>query len=80
MKTMPVGELKTHFSEVLHKVQKGERFGILYGRGKKPVAMIVPFVEEIKKKRQLGILEGKVTIEFKDDFEMTDDELIGLDK
>jgi len=77
---MPIGELKTHFSEVLHKVQKGERFGILYGRGKKPVAMIVPFVEEVKKKRKLGLLEGKVTLEFADDFEISENELIGFDK
>ena len=78
MKSMPVGELKTHFSEILHKVQKGERFGILYGRGKKPVAMIVPFAEDAGKKRKLGLLEGKATVEFGNDFEMTDQEMIGI--
>jgi len=30
MKTLPVGELKAQFSEVLEKVQQGQKFGILY--------------------------------------------------
>ena len=79
MKTLPVGELKAQFSEVLKKVQLGESFGILYGKKKKPVAMIVPFVEtKSKKERKLGILEGKVEIKFSEDFKMTEEELLGL--
>jgi len=50
MKEMAVGELKTHFSEVLEEVKQGEKIKIMYGRAKKPLAMIVPFEEE--KKRQ----------------------------
>ena len=65
MKTLAVGELKAQFSEVLEKVKNGESFGILYGKKKKPIAMIVPFQEKEKKKeRKLGILDGKVTIRF----------------
>jgi antitoxin (DNA-binding transcriptional repressor) of toxin-antitoxin stability system len=78
MKAMPVGELKTHFSDVLEKVMSGEKVGILYGRVKKPVAMIVPYVEEKKIERKIGILDGKVTIKFKDNFEMTAEELCNL--
>jgi len=77
MKTMPVGELKAQFSEVLEKVQKGESFGILYGRKKKPIAMIVPYQEQEKKKeRKLGLLEGKATATFAEDFSMTEEELL----
>jgi hypothetical protein len=36
------------------------------------------YPQEISKKRQLGILDGKAKIEFKDDFEMTTEELLGL--
>ena len=78
MKSLPVGELKAHFSEVLEKVQQGESFGILYGKNKKPVAKIVPMDKPKKKKeRKFGILEGKVKFVFADDFKMTEDELLG---
>lgn len=50
MKTLPVGELKAQFSEVLEKVRKGEKYGIVYGKKKKPVAMIVPYTDIEKKK------------------------------
>ena len=80
MKTLPVGELKAQFSEVLEKVKLGESFGILYGKKKKPVAMIIPFPDKEKKKeRTLGILEGKIKIKFSDDFKMTEEEFLGLE-
>jgi prevent-host-death family protein len=79
MKSLPVGELKAHFSEVLEEVQRGESFEIVYGKKKKPVAKIVPIEKPKKKKeRKFGILEGKVEFVFADDFKMTEDELLGL--
>ena len=79
MKTLPVGELKAQFSEVLEKVKMGESFGILYGKKKKPVAMIVPFSDqEEKKERKIGILDGKVKIKFSEDFRITEEEFLGL--
>ena len=78
MKTMAVGELKTSFSQVLEDVKQGNKIGILYGRGKKPVAMIVPYKKEKKTRRKIGILDGKVVIQFKEDFKMTTEELINL--
>ena len=80
MKTLPVGELKANFSEILDQVQHGERVGILYGKKKKPVAMIVPFVDEnAAGKRKIGILDGKAKVRFGDDFEMTTEELLGIE-
>jgi antitoxin (DNA-binding transcriptional repressor) of toxin-antitoxin stability system len=80
MKTLPVGELKAQFSEVLEKVKSGESFGILYGKKKKPVAMIVPFTDqEEKSERKIGILDGKVKIKFADDFKITEEEFLGLE-
>jgi antitoxin (DNA-binding transcriptional repressor) of toxin-antitoxin stability system len=79
MKTMPVGELKAQFSEVLEKVKQGESFGILYGRKKKPIAMIVPYIESKKRKeRIIGLLDGKIDIKISEDFQMTEEELLGL--
>jgi antitoxin (DNA-binding transcriptional repressor) of toxin-antitoxin stability system len=75
---MPVGELKAQFSEVLEKVKQGESFGILYGRKKKPIAMIVPYTEKKKKKeRIIGLLDGKIDIKISEDFQMTEEELLG---
>jgi prevent-host-death family protein len=81
MKSLPVGELKAQFSEVLEKVQQGESFEIVYGKKKKPVARLVPINgAKPKKKRKLGILEGKVKYVFADDFKMTEEEFINLGK
>ena len=79
MKTLPVGELKAQFSDVLEHVRKGESFGILYGKKKKPVAMIVPYKEDQEKsERNIGILDGKIKIDFAEDFEITEEELLGM--
>jgi len=75
---MAVGEIKTHFSQILGEVKHGKKVGILFGRAKKPIAMIVPFVEEKKGERNIGILDGKVKIEFKNNFKMTTEELCGF--
>ncbi|MDR3343484.1 MAG: prevent-host-death protein [Treponema sp.] len=60
MKALTVGEIKTHFSDILVRVQHGEQVKILYGRAKKPVAMIVP-LEDIRNPRKIGILNGKAS-------------------
>jgi antitoxin (DNA-binding transcriptional repressor) of toxin-antitoxin stability system len=78
MKAMSVGEVKTHFSEVLEEVKQGNKIGILYGRAKKPVAIIVPYIEEKISRRKIGILDGKIKIKFRDDFEMTAEELLEM--
>ncbi|ACF43047.1 type II toxin-antitoxin system Phd/YefM family antitoxin [Pelodictyon phaeoclathratiforme] len=79
MKTLPVGEVKAQLSEILEKVKQGESFGILYGKKKRPIAMIVPYLDsEKKKERKIGILDGKVKITFADNFKMTEEEFLGL--
>ncbi len=79
MKTLPVGELKAQFSEVLERVGRGEKIGILYGKKKKPIAMIVPYPEtEEKKERKIGVLDHQYEICFSDDFKMTEEELLNL--
>jgi prevent-host-death family protein len=79
MKTMQVGELKAHFSEVLDEVKKGREIGISYGRKKETVAVLIPYdTYRNKTKRKLGLYKGKATVVIKDDFKMTDEELLGL--
>ena len=77
MRVLPVAELKAEFSEVFADVRRGECIGVLYGRSRTPVAMIVPYEPGPAGGRDIGFLDGKVAIEFADDFEMTEEELLG---
>ena len=77
MKTMSVGEFKTHFSEVLERVKAGEEIAVTYGKKKEVVGYFLPEKPQ-KPKRKLGILEGKVEVIFTPDFEMTTEEFLGL--
>ncbi|EKJ86137.1 toxin-antitoxin system, antitoxin component, PHD family, partial [Leptospira meyeri serovar Hardjo str. Went 5] len=72
MKSYAVGELKSHFSEVLEIVKKGEKVGILFGKNKKTIAMIVPISQKTDAKRKIGLLDGKVKISFEKDFSITE--------
>jgi antitoxin (DNA-binding transcriptional repressor) of toxin-antitoxin stability system len=75
MKSLPVGEFKAQFS--LEMVKQGETIEIVYGKKKTPVARIVLINgSKPKKKRKLGILEGKVKYIFADGFKMTEEELM----
>lgn len=77
MKTLAVGEFKSHFSEVLEDVRHGEEFVVCYGRKKEKVAVVIPYEKYQKKPVRLGVMEGIATYKIKDDFEMTDEELLG---
>lgn len=79
MQTMTVGEVKAHFSEVLDLVQKGEDVIISFGKKKEKVAVLVPFSHyQGKPRRMLGLLEGKATFTMRDDFAISDEELLTL--
>jgi len=78
MKVLTVGDLKTNFSEVLKAVQVGEEFAISFGKRKEVIAYLVPIHLRNNGKRKIGILEGKATVTFKEDFKMTTEEFLGL--
>ncbi len=60
-------------------VQQGETIEIVYGKKKTPVARIVPINgSRSKKKRKIGILDGKMKIVFADDFKITEEEFINM--
>lgn len=77
MKILTVGDLKTNFSEVLKAVQMGEEFAIAFGKRKEVVAYLIPKHLRKNGKRKIGILEGKASVTFKEDFKMTDEEFLG---
>ena len=79
MKTLQLAEAKTHFSSILKDVEAGYEVAITYGKKRKTIAVIIPYEKwKRSQKRQLGTLEGKMSVEFAKDFSMTDEELINL--
>jgi antitoxin (DNA-binding transcriptional repressor) of toxin-antitoxin stability system len=54
METMSIDKIKSQFSDVLKIVKKGKRVGVLYGKYKKPVAMIIPFAEDEMSSYEIG--------------------------
>lgn len=79
MKSLQIGEFKAQMSDLIDEVRRGETIELVKGKKKIPVAMVVP-VESIrpKKKRKLGILDGKVKFKFAKNFKMTEEEFLGL--
>ena len=77
MKTLQVGEFKSHFAEVINDVKAGEQIIITYGKKKENVAVIIPYsAYSSKNKITLGLLQDK-KIQIADDFSMTEEELLG---
>lgn len=77
MKTMAVGELKTHFSEVLEEVRRGHPVAVGYGKRKTRVAVIVPYEQyEATAARRLGVMEERASYSVRRDFKMSDEDLL----
>lgn len=78
MRTLTIGELKAHFSEVIGAVQAGESVVVCYGRQRKKVAALVPYAQFANsiEKRQLGPLKGKASFRLAQDFAITDEDLL----
>jgi len=77
MKTMAVGELKTHFSEVLDEVRRGHAIAVSYGKKKVRLAVIVPYARYRRQaKRKLGVLAGRATYRVRQDFKISDADLL----
>jgi len=74
---MTIGQFKTHFSEVLEQVKGGIGFAVTYGRKREIVGYFLPGSYLTKPRRQLGLLEGRVTVEFKSDYKMSEEDLLG---
>jgi len=78
MKALTVAEIKNNFSDIMIKVGKGENFKVLYGKSKKPIAMIVP-IENMDSPRKLGVMDnGKAKFKTIGDGKITEEEFLGL--
>lgn len=78
MTTHSIGEFKAKFSDILEEVRRGAIVGVRYGRGTKPVALLVPPNQAPRlAPRKLGPLQGKASFRLKRGFKMSDAELLG---
>ena len=78
MTTHSIGEFKAKFSDILEDVRRGAVVGVRYGRGREPVAFLVPPEKApAQLRRKLGPLRGRATFRLKRDFKMSDEELLG---
>jgi len=77
MKALTVAEIKSNFSNILIHVRNGENYKILYGKSKKPIAMIVP-INNIDNPRKIGILDGKAAFKVKGNGKISEEEFLGL--
>ncbi|MCK5154908.1 MAG: type II toxin-antitoxin system Phd/YefM family antitoxin [Spirochaetales bacterium] len=78
MRTMTVANLKSQFSSVLNDLRHGEKIIIEYGKSHEKLGVIIPYNEYKPKKRKIGILGSNASFTMKDDFKMTDEELVSL--
>ena len=73
METYSVGEFKTRFSEMIEKVKAGQSIGVTYGKKKELIGVFEPKKPRAKK-RKLGMLKGKISYKFKEDFKFSSEE------
>jgi len=82
MKTISLAKIQTDFHDILAGIEVGEEILISSVDTQKAVAVIVPFEAWQKKQsgetkpRVLGTLQNRGSVEFADDFVMTDEQLL----
>ncbi len=77
MQTLTIGELKASFSEVLKKLKSGQEIVISYGKKREKVAVIIPYSAYASKpERRLGLLKDKAGYMIRDDFEISEKEML----
>jgi hypothetical protein len=77
MRTLMVDELKKNFAGVMKYIEQGEDVALQYGNRKQNIAVLIPFERyTARRKRKLGLLESKASFSIKEDFKMTDEELL----
>jgi len=70
METINIHEAKTHLSQIVERVARGE--SVIIGKAGKPMAVLIPYVS-MESPRKAGSMKGRIHIS--DDFD-SDNELI----
>lgn len=79
MKALTQDEVKNNIYKILEMVKNGEDILIKGDQSKENLAVIIPYKKyKAKEYRQLGILKGKASFKLKDDFKITEEELLKI--
>lgn len=80
MDTLPVGEFKSQFANILSQVRLGKCYLVTYGKKKEKVAVVLPYdtYQSENQPRNLGLLQHKGNVKIQRDFKISDDELLSL--
>ncbi len=73
MKTINIHEAKTHLSQIIERVARGE--SVIIGKAGKPMAVLSPYAATAPR-RNAGSMKGKIHIA--DDFDADDDLIADL--
>jgi|APLow6443716910_1056828.scaffolds.fasta_scaffold15798_3 prevent-host-death family protein len=77
MQVISVGDLKARFSEILNQVKKGQEIVISFGKQRKKVAVLMPYSQlKHRPQRKLGLLKGRASYRIRDDFKLSDEEIL----
>jgi antitoxin (DNA-binding transcriptional repressor) of toxin-antitoxin stability system len=77
MKTLAVGEFKTHFSEALEDVRHGKTVGVSFGRKGRLVAVLAPPKLVLHKGGvTLGSLKKKASFRTTPSFKISEEDLL----
>ena len=78
MEQMTVADFKSRFSEVISMVANGESIQILYGRTRRPIAVLSPCNSGTEGKRIIGTFDGIASFSEVDEGKITEEEFLGL--
>lgn len=77
MTTLTPKQVKDDISRIFEIVEKCEDILIKEDHNQENIAIIIPYKKFISRRdRPLGILKGKASFKMKDDFKITDEELL----
>ncbi len=77
MKTLAVGEFKTHFSAVLSEIETGGPVAVGFGKSKRKVAVLVSYRQHCQSAvRKLGLLKGQASYRVHGDFALSDEDML----
>lgn len=78
MEQMTVADFKSKFSDVITMVANGKNILILYGRSKRPIAVLSAYTADTYGKRTIGTFDGIASFSETDGGKITEEEFLGL--
>jgi antitoxin (DNA-binding transcriptional repressor) of toxin-antitoxin stability system len=78
MKTITVAEFEAGFAAVITQVKNGEEIEVCSTEGQQEIVGYFLPANQRPHARKIGIMEGKASVIFHDDYTITENEFLGL--